>query len=339
MRFPIIFGIADVRRIGMDQTAGFSIERDTEIARQLITAFSRCSYFELYDLYVSLVKSSDPAVAGRWQARRREAAEAAYRAVLQETHAMHGEAILQKIGWHLEELGAGRRLGGVILEDGAGLGQFLVGFARQFDTVLVVDLSLCYLILGKKLAEEHGVGNLRFFCGNVERVPICTGAVDVVHFNNMIEHVLHPDAALAEAHRVLREDGVACIISPNRYSLYVEPHFRVPAFGYFPRWARKRLAALVRGDDGIEAIRLYSLAQLRRLLHGAFGDRTAIRFLPRRLATTTRQTPLRRLVVWALRSRLIGPCAHLLLNRLLLAVMPYHVAFGFKGGTGRRCAG
>ena len=333
--FPVLCGIPDFRQGHLDHTAHFVAEQDLHIAQALWSEYPRRSYFELYDVYCALMQQSQ-APRGRYQAWRMRRAEAAYRRALKETHLAHGAAILRKASSYLQDMGESLPIGGVALEDGAGLGQFIYGFAQQFTMVLVVDLSFSYLVLSSKLIEEQGIRNAILLCGNVERLPIQQGTIQFAHFNNMIEHVQHPRAALTEVRRVLQEQGVLFLVSPNRYSLYPEPHFRVPAFGFFPAGVRKILAWIVRGADSIEDIHLYSLKELKGLLRESRNTPSTVTFLPRHLADTVRQTFIRRLMVRSLRLRLVGSLVHVLLNRFLLGVVPYHVALCIK--RSEKCA-
>lgn len=321
--YPIVSGIVDFRQDDLDLTAGFFIENDRHVADILQESFAGRTYFELYDLYFDAMQRGKPLNSTR------QAAMKNYRRALKETHLVHGEAILRKISNYTNDLD--REFSrGVALEDGAGLGQFIPGFSRHFDVLLVLDLSLCYLLLAKKLVEELGLNNVILICGNVERLPVTEGVIDFVHSNNMIEHVLHSNVMFEEAKRVLRLGGLFFMLSPNRFSLYIEPHYRLPAFGFIPMPLRRLLVRLLRGRDDLEDIRLHSLGEVKRLARESFGPSFGVAFLPRVLGETTLKTPIRGLIRSALESRVIGGFAHLLLNRIFLAVMPYHVVLCFK---------
>lgn len=326
--YPFAFGVLDVRREDADRTAGLDIGKDRDVARALHDRAPGRSYLELYDVYCQVAGASDAAASAQ---RRR--AESLYRRVLAETHLASGAAILEKVAWHLEGRGISWAPRGVALEDGAGLGQFIEGFARQFRAVLVLDLSLSYLVLARALIEEQGIRHALLICGNVERLPIADATVDFIHFDNMIEHVLNPEAALREARRVLRPAGWLCVISPNRFSVHVEPHFRVPAFGFFPPALQRWLAWRCGGITHIDDVRLHSLGQLRRLARATLGEDAPIAFLPRRLPHTVRQGLLRRGVVWCLRQPVLGSLLHAVFNVILLGLMPYHVLLWMKSAT------
>jgi len=59
-------------------------------------------------------------------------------------------------------------------------------------------------------------------------------------------------------------------------------------------------------------------------------------FVPRRLERTAMGGPIRTAVRQALGIPVLGAVADLLLNRALLAVMPYHVLIGLGPRSGRR---
>ena len=120
----------------------------------------------------------------------------------------------------------------VCLENGAGHGLFVEGFSKNFDTVLVVDFSLSYLILTKKICEEKKISNIFLLCANVEKLPFKNNLIDLVHSNNVIEHVTKQDKMINEINRVLSLEGLLFLLSPNKNSAYFEPHFTLPFYGF-----------------------------------------------------------------------------------------------------------
>ena len=65
-------------------------------------------------------------------------------------------------------------------------------------------------------------------------LPFADGTFDVVVSNQVIEHMPCQAEHLREMARVLRDDGVAYLATPNKYGL-VEPHFGVPLLSWLPR--------------------------------------------------------------------------------------------------------
>ena len=330
--YPFRFGILDLRDHEKDHTAGFQIENDIRVAHLMHESYATSTYIELYDLYCEATQRAK----GESLHARQQKAKQSYRQMLVNLHSVHGKAILRKINNYVKDMRPAVSVSGIALEDGAGLGQFVDGFSSHFDMLFVLDLSLCYLVLAKKLVDDRRLDNVVLICGNVERLPIREGVIDFVHSNNMIEHVSNARAMFEEAWRVLRKGGLFFVLSPNRFSLYLEPHYRLPAIGFIPMPIRRMLVRLIRCRDDLENIRLHSLLEINRLARATFGSSYLVTFLPRTLGQTTLQTPIRRIIRCALDSKLLGKLAHFLLNRVFLGVMPYHVALCVKGADSGR---
>jgi len=60
------------------------------------------------------------------------------------------------------------------------------------------------------------------------------------------------------------------------------------------------------------------------------GENIFVSFIPRYLTYTLTGGYIRDLLVESLNSKILGPLANLLINRLLLGLMPYHVVLCFK---------
>ncbi len=105
---------------------------------------------------------------------------------------------------------AGLAPGEVVLDlgSGAGIDVFLAA-ARvgERGRVIGVDMTEDMVARGRKLAEEHGYGNVEFRLGEIEHLPVEPGSVDVIISNCVIN--LSPDkpAVFREAHRVLKPGG------------------------------------------------------------------------------------------------------------------------------------
>lgn len=73
-------------------------------------------------------------------------------------------------------------------------------------------------------------------------IPLADHSVDIVVFNHIYEHVVDPDAVLAEIVRVLRADGVAYFGFGNRWQV-IEPHYRLPMLSWLPAGLADRYVA------------------------------------------------------------------------------------------------
>jgi ArsR family transcriptional regulator len=99
-----------------------------------------------------------------------------------------------------------------IADLGAGEGAFSLLLAQRATRVIAVDSSARMVAVGKAQAKKQGVKNLEYRLGDMEEVPIDDRAVDLVFFSQSLHHALHPDRALAEAHRILKPGGRIAIL-------------------------------------------------------------------------------------------------------------------------------
>jgi SAM-dependent methyltransferase len=94
------------------------------------------------------------------------------------------------------------------LGSGAGIDAFLAAKkVGERGRVIGVDMTEDMIKRGNALAEEHGYRNVEFRLGEIERLPIEAGSVDVIISNCVIN--LSPDkpAVFREACRVLKPGG------------------------------------------------------------------------------------------------------------------------------------
>jgi len=68
-------------------------------------------------------------------------------------------------------------------------------------------------------AQSHGLAVLRASVA-APGLPVADGAADVVIMSELIEHLVDPDAAVAEARRVLRPGGSLLLSTPNLAAWY-----------------------------------------------------------------------------------------------------------------------
>lgn len=95
--------------------------------------------------------------------------------------------------------------------------------------VLGVDID----VPGLGAAHARFGARVAFLCGDGSRLPLADGSVDVLVFNHIYEHVVDPDAVIAELHRVLAADGVLYLGLANRLGV-IEPHYKLPFLSYLP---------------------------------------------------------------------------------------------------------
>jgi len=99
-----------------------------------------------------------------------------------------------------------------IADLGAGEGALSQLLARQAEFVHCVDNSPRMVQVGRALARKQGIRNLDYVLGDIEKVPLKDGSVDIVLLSQALHHAENPRQALAEAHRILRPGGRILIL-------------------------------------------------------------------------------------------------------------------------------
>ena len=60
---------------------------------------------------------------------------------------------------------------------------------------------------GSQLAKKHGFKNLEYRLGDIEDPPIEKNSIDLAIFSQALHHAIHPERAIAAAHRILKKGG------------------------------------------------------------------------------------------------------------------------------------
>jgi ArsR family transcriptional regulator len=95
---------------------------------------------------------------------------------------------------------------------GAGDGSSALLFSQSARQVIAVDSSEKMLEVAREQSARQGVGNVDFRQGDMEELPIESGAVELAFFSQSLHHALHPRRALAEAFRVLKPGGRVVVL-------------------------------------------------------------------------------------------------------------------------------
>lgn len=152
--------------------------------------------------------------------------------------------------------------GRIVVDIGCSLGWFVEAANRHGATAVGVDIDVPGLA---RAARDRDPGPA-FLCADGQRLPMSTASVDIVVFNHIYEHVLDPDAVLAEIRRVLKPDGLVYLGMCNRLTV-IEPHYKLPFLSWLPRrLANRYIAATGKAGHYHEQFRL--LPGLRRLAGG-----------------------------------------------------------------------
>lgn len=95
---------------------------------------------------------------------------------------------------------------------GAGEGTLAQLLAKTAKQVIAVDNAPKMVEFGAKLAAEHGFANLEYRLGDIEDPPIEDGAIDLAILSQALHHAIHPERAIAGAHRILKPGGRLVIL-------------------------------------------------------------------------------------------------------------------------------
>lgn len=148
-------------------------------------------------------------------------------------------------------LGDGWAPGAKLLDIGASVGWTVEAAAQRGAFSMGVDID----VPGLARATRERDAKCHFICADGEALPFPDGSLDVVVFNHIYEHVVDPDAILAEIRRVLSPTGVVYLGLGNRLGV-IEPHYRLPFLSWLPQnLADRYIRAAGKADEYYEQYR------------------------------------------------------------------------------------
>jgi ubiquinone/menaquinone biosynthesis C-methylase UbiE/DNA-binding transcriptional ArsR family regulator len=106
----------------------------------------------------------------------------------------------------------------VIADLGAGEGTFSQLLAQRAQRVIAVDNSEKMVEYGQLMARKNGVLNVEYRRGDLEELPIESGSVDLAFFSQALHHAQHPEQAMLEAFRILRQGGQVAVLDLLRHN-------------------------------------------------------------------------------------------------------------------------
>jgi ArsR family transcriptional regulator len=106
----------------------------------------------------------------------------------------------------------------VIADLGAGEGLVSQLLARRAKQVWCIDSSPKMVEVGTALAEKNGLANLAYKLGDIEQVPLADVSVDLAILSQALHHAQHPQAAVAEAFRILKPGGQLLVLDLKEHA-------------------------------------------------------------------------------------------------------------------------
>lgn len=121
--------------------------------------------------------------------------------------------------FHLEALTAMLPGDWEVADIGTGTGFLLPLLSRTFRKVVAVDPIPEMLEAARTRCTDRGVKNVRFLKGDLSRLPLPDGRVDLVLAVLVIHHVPSPAEALQELHRIVKPGGRLLVVEQQAHRL------------------------------------------------------------------------------------------------------------------------
>lgn len=100
---------------------------------------------------------------------------------------------------------------------GAGEGMISQLLAERARKVYCIDSSKSMVRVGKELAKKNNLSNLTYKQGDIEKVPLAKGSVDLALMSQSLHHAQRPEVALSEAFRILKENGQLIVLDLKKH--------------------------------------------------------------------------------------------------------------------------
>jgi ubiquinone/menaquinone biosynthesis C-methylase UbiE len=99
-----------------------------------------------------------------------------------------------------------------VMDVACGPATFARAFAPRVARVVGVDFTPAMLAKARRVAEEAGLANLEFVCGDGNALPFADGTFDLALCTYAFHHLPEPAKVLGEMARVVRKGGRVAIV-------------------------------------------------------------------------------------------------------------------------------
>lgn len=107
------------------------------------------------------------------------------------------------------------KVGKILADISCGQGRLVAGAEELGLQALGIDFAIEAIIDGQKHSSEA-----RWIVGDGEQLPLKDKSVDYVTHIGSLEHYIQPECGAREITRILKQDGIACILLPNVFGLF-----------------------------------------------------------------------------------------------------------------------
>ena len=145
--------------------------------------------------------------------------------------------------FHLEAFTALLPKSWTVADIGAGSGFLLPTLAAVFDSVIAVEPVSSLLEAARNRPELRGADHVDFRAGDLQRLPLTDGEVDLAIAALVLHHVPDPGVALREIGRVVKPEGRVLVIEQQAHRCEA---FRAMMRGRWWGFEPESLAARVR---------------------------------------------------------------------------------------------
>ncbi|WP_417464364.1 class I SAM-dependent methyltransferase [Kordiimonas sp.] len=124
-----------------------------------------------------------------------------------------------------------------VVEIACGTGSTALLHAPHVKHILATDISENMLAIAREKAATQNITNVTFECTPLEDLTVPDGSVDMVMAHSILHLLPKPEAAIAQAHRMLKPGGLfvsstVCLQDGLGFFKYILPIAR--AIGYAP---------------------------------------------------------------------------------------------------------